>query len=1310
MANPYANIGPQTNTSKPILNTDQKNPYAEIGPSSRTFNVTSEGPEFLDGRSDEANPYLTIGPQDIDGNPNWWDNLSYGFGMGFGDTARGLTQMFGGEKKIFGLFEMDQTLKQQQAELYARMQTDDGVWAMLGYFGGAILDPVTWLIPVAKAKNIYSMAKLGAISGGFVGALGYVDDEFETDVLPKYLTSTRPGQALLGATGGALIAPAIGKSAELLGKVKLPGGVLSPGDATVKSMNDAALKKVKVVGKMGEHLETIKVRGEKDLKIQNYKENFDTPTKDSINKTNAFSAVRHFMNNYLATPYREKGLIGTIARPFGKEIYDKIPEPLQMIGGKKAMEFLAGQRGLKGIKGTDAAKTGARIGPELGTGVAGAFMGSQFAEEDSPALHKMMYPLLGFAAGVGGLGATRFIPAKRTLGKGTSFEQIKPTNLRELLAVNVIDNYGLPLDVKKMRTTADAMSNHVSGKFMTFVKKLELMSTDEQKLLLNLIEGDNIYGHVPKVYNNLANEGREIIKKFGQWMVDAGLISAEVYQKNINTYIRRVYLKDPAQLAKIGDEIKPRGIHQVVTKAQYENQFKKDIAFQIDAGNDPKLIEKYKNIRLNEPTKVGTKEYNNILNQLINKSKIKGHKGWEIFDVASDSGIGLTAKQKRILTFNETETDAFKAAYKKLGDKELVTIRWQLTKQERKALEQIENLSLAMAETGRIMGGHLGRVHFYNKLASSADSPDPLKRFAFKNPTVEEINKLNLVQIPESVIEKTKKFKFGNLAGLYVPASIADNIIRTQKYITQEPGKFLAAHRSLTQLWKVSKTAFNPTVHVNNTFSNVVLYDAVDGDNMVENLTAAHKAITAGSRKEVSELFELAKNNAVLEAGLIENELKEISKYLSRNPYKAIKTADDEFNQAVSSTKIIYEDIKDSWFGIKTAANAATKLYRYEDQVFRLALFRDRLRKGYSIEDAAYDARRSFIDYDINAPFINTLRRSATPFLAYSYRVLPLLAETAVVRPWKFAKYAAIGYGLNAAGNYFGGGNEEAERALMPQRKQGRLFGVPFFPHRNIKLPTTIEGNSVYMDITRWVPGGDVLDIGAFSGAEKLPGFVAPLQPSFGYIGDVGSALLGYDLFSERKLRGTGGDIVLDWKMRGKKILQNITPNFPFFPGSYTTQRIDKARRGVPSQYRSDELEIGALMRGLGFKVEQADINKLIPTKALEMKKELRAQKGILRELANDFSNKKINEKEYIKKAKVRYSAIEKIVRKYGKVFSKAASGHKKDPKKFIPGLLAIPGEFIGQFGVQSDILPVYDQTEKLFKRQKNPYSTIGIQ
>ena len=102
-----------------------------------------------------------------------------------------------------------------------------------------------------------------------------------------------------------------------------------------------------------------------------------------------------------------------------------------------------------------------------------------------------------------------------------------------------------------------------------------------------------------------------------------------------------------------------------------------------------------------------------------------------------------------------------------------------MTKQERKGIEQIENASLGMAETGRILGGHLGRVGFYNKLASSADNPDPLKRFAFKDPSVSQIKELNLTKIPDSVIEGTKKYKFGNLAGLHINAEIADNLIRS---------------------------------------------------------------------------------------------------------------------------------------------------------------------------------------------------------------------------------------------------------------------------------------------------------------------------------------------------------------------------------------------------------------------------------------------------------------------------------------------------------------------------------------------------
>ena len=69
-------------------------------------------------------------------------------------------------------------------------------------------------------------------------------------------------------------------------------------------------------------------------------------------------------------------------------------------------------------------------------------------------------------------------------------------------------------------------------------------------------------------------------------------------------------------------------------------------------------------------------------------------------------------------------------------------------------------------------------------------------------------------------------------------------------------------------------------------------------------------------------------------------------------------------------------------------------------QYLELALLMDRLNKGFSPADAALDARKSFIDYNISAQGINAFSYLPKPFLAYTYRVIPILAETAVVRPW----------------------------------------------------------------------------------------------------------------------------------------------------------------------------------------------------------------------------------------------------------------------------------------------------------------------
>ena len=1210
--------------SKQTLSTNKKkNIFDDID---NEFRITTEG----DKRT-TIDAIANIGPGTIADNVSAWDAFTYGAKLGFTDTIRGVTQMAGGEK-VWGA---DQSLKDQQKELYERFQDEDyGVWTKIGYFGGAILDPITWLIPVAKAKSVYKMAQYGAMSGGLFGALGYVDEE-------NPLIDSRTKQAAFGALAGGIVSPiigtAVGQTGKLFGKKPKPLGIKPESEVKVKGLNDSAFSKIKSEGGFGEGARTLKIRKEslirKDVKPPEIIA--DNPLLKSKEKAKILNPVRLFFKDYLADPVR---------KPFTKAKEWYTPK------GERAYEYL----------------TTGKYGTEIAGGVAGSIVVPQYLEDDASMTQKFSAVAGGFIGGVIGVKGIKAIKVKRTLYKGTTAEKESQSTLGELLAVGIRDDYGLPTTVKNWKLDSRGTENMLADKFVKLAAKVQRLPQDERAILLNMIEGDLIYKQVPsKTLKNISEEFRQITKELGQKYVDYGFMSEKSFQRNLNTYMRRTYTKDGA-LSKIGDELKPRGVHVTVRKEDYEKIFKKDFAFRVDKGSDPDAVKEFAKFRLQEPGRIGTKDYKTAVKKLIKGSKIKGHRGWELFDVNDDINKLFSVKEKAILTSGNTNSAAFKKVFKKIKNKDEITIRWELTKQERMALGQIEDAALAIAETGRILSGQLARTNYYNKIAKS--------EYAYANATTAQINELGLVKVPNTILDKTLgKKTYGNLGGKYLPKEIADNIFRTHRYATTKPGEFYKKYRILNQTWKISKTAFNPTVHVNNTLSNIVLYDLVDGANRGRNLMAAHKAIMASSKGKESQLYTLAKNHSVLDSDLITNELKDVTKYLKSNPYSAFKGADDPALQSINATSIIWNDIKRTWFGTKTAADSLTKLYRYEDQVFRIALFKDRLDKGWAVGDAARDARRSFIDYDINAPLINWMRNAPTPFLAYTYRVVPLLAETAVVRPWKFAKWAALGYGLNGIGQYVAGGDEEAERAVMSKQKQGKVFGLGFMPQRNLKVPATdANGNSVYIDITRFVPGGDVLDLGSAFGA-KFPGIPAPVQPTFGLLGDVVPAIFGYDLFKGERLKGLDGSVRDDWGIRLSKAFSNITPNFPFFPGSYTTQRMETAQRGVESPFRVPETEFMALVRGLGFKFNIADLDVLTATKSLEMQRKIKAEEEQLRVLGNKLRDREITEAEFEKESEKLIKEIMKIADRYGVKFDKA------DSAKDTPGAFEQTEELLGK-------------------------------
>jgi len=103
------------------------------------------------------------------------------------------------------------------------------------------------------------------------------------------------------------------------------------------------------------------------------------------------------------------------------------------------------------------------------------------------------------------------------------------------------------------------------------------------------------------------------------------------------------------------------------------------------------------------------------------------------------------------------------------------------------------------------------------------------------------------------------------------------------------------------------------------------------------------------------------------------------------------------------------------WSGWKKLDNKMISIYQLEDEIFRMATYLSRLHKGDAPEVAAHFARDQFLNYDIRAPWVNMARSTFLPFIAYTYRAVPVIARSIAARPWKLAKYIVIAEAVRRA-------------------------------------------------------------------------------------------------------------------------------------------------------------------------------------------------------------------------------------------------------------------------------------------------------
>jgi hypothetical protein len=1141
MANPFEKYVPQQQQGTTNINPFDKYLPEELRKSK--FNVTTDGGinQALQSseNKEDINPFLKYVPQQKLGSTSLWEDISFAFRLGFKDTYRGVKQMSGIDKE---------ELKKEQQELYRKMQGENGGWIAAAYFGGAILDPAGWLIPLAKTKTLYQLAKYGFVTSGFAGALGYVDEDSVLD--------TRAKQAAASAVGGTVISPVLGGLVGLARGKKIPLGI--PGTASaeknIKDLNASVLEKVKLQNEAGEADRIFKTR--KQIEIEESELVNDVP----VDRSQLLRGPRRFFQEFVVEPYQEK-----IGRP--------------------TFNYL----------------TNGEYGAETATGLVGGLYGVSTTDDDAPITTKLGRAAMGFATGFGGIRAAKKYQVTKTFVKG---EKEFTESLSETLGRNFIDNYKLPKEFTKLQAEAQGHSNHIASRFINLAKKVKNnLTPDESRILYNMLEGDTRYTVSSDTLKKLSKEARDLITEIAQEYVDVGLITKETFKRNKETYLKRSYV-DYTESGKYGEELRARGAIQTVTKNDYLRIYKKQKAY----------------------TTTGLEQDPIGLFKLVQgkKTLLKGHRGWEL--------LGTSEKQ-----------------FNKLKGTDEVQIRWEYTKPQRVGLGEIEDASFALAETGKAFSTTLTRFKFY-------DSISKIDSIAFTKPTALERQQYKLIKMPDSFIEGTDKKVYGNLAGKYVPEEVYKNLTSAEAHLKRTSNSLYEKYRKLNSIWKVSKTAWNPTVHTNNTMSNFILLDLVDGN--FKDLIPSFKALMKhGKGKQRSELVELAQKNGLFDADYVNVELKNIQATSLNFPYK-FNEKTDTFNNSVNAASSIFKDLKTN-----NILNSATQLYRFEDSVFRLALFMDRLRKGFTPAEAALDGRKSFIDYNINAPAIDWMRNSITPFIAYTYRIVPILAETAIVRPWKYAKYMALGYSLNKLGEIMGGGDQEAERAAMAERKSGRIFGIYPMPYRNIKLPEVRTDPDKpfigprYIDITRFIPGGDILDLGT----PGIPGLPAPLQPSFGLAGDIAFPLMGYDIFRGRKIPGQTGIGAEDMGIRLDTIREKLVPNIPFIPGSYSTIRMEKARSEMQSPFKAKETELGALFNALGFKIERVDLQKLRASKIMEMERKLRGYQEQITNFTKQYSSGLINRDTLRKKIEDRKNKIKDLAEKYKvKVSTQSEEGSRE--------------------------------------------------
>ena len=777
----------------------------------------------------------------------------------------------------------------------------------------------------------------------------------------------------------------------------------------------------------------------------------------------------------------------------------------------------------------------------------------------------------------------------------------------ERVKAGVVADYGLPEPYIDERTRMQIAQRSGAKKAQRVVEALSGLDRAQSRVAYQWMtqreaEGDALLAQLPAEAQTALQEVKQLITDLGKEAVSLGQLSQESFDRNKMAYLHRSYAKFDLDESSQEKFARQRAIK--ILGEQYKGRGLVDFRDGVVIGTTPvgEVNKGEKFVRFER------RDSNGVLRA--------------VRYIRQDEALRMDAKAAAKWA-DWREDGVWEARYFKGSQ---VGMWRDFTQEERQRMGELDEVKYAVAKTMLMMTRDIESGRLLNWVAKSYARDDDEGINVIETPqgrALETWAKDDWVQVPETQIPGTQLAQYGNLAGKFIPAAMWNDIRQISNMKFSPFGEF---YRDLLNFWKISKTALSPGVHTNNVMSNFIMADFADVGvrDIVRSLEtmvrakrgdADAKALLDRYDESGGELGSFALNE--LNKDTLEPLLDELRKELGR-------AEGGEVGSLVKASQIVHlmaqGQFREAWekagstkgfLVSKGAVEAMIRMYQAEDTVFRLAAFQKALAEGKTDQEAGKVARESFLDYNINAPWIQNARATFLPFIAFSYRAIPMLLRTAAEKPWKFAKYFAAAGGLNALAYAMlglGAEDEERERRMLPDEKSGKIWGV--FP-RLLRMPwNDANGSPVFLDIRRWIPVGDVLDMNQNHAAIGWPQTLFPGGP----IVMMGEVALNTKAFDGKAITADTDTATEKAGKMADYLWKAFMPNFPGLPFTYSTDALVNAGKGKTDAFGREQSLPQAAASAAGVKVSaypedvlQTNLKSKLTKVTLELDKEAAA-------------------------------------------------------------------------------------------------------